>query len=200
MVDLETLLDDSKAGHGAVDSDWNDYDYFLCVKKDGRIEDPFAEPHQQVFDDGDPDRDYESQDSDDSNRESADANDYPEEEERDYGREYGGYGTSDDEYGDQRRKKKRRHSDSDMDEEEAARRYNQRHQRQGGLASWLDRIQRKSKAGATQSHTLHEMLANNQNISSDDENDMAVEVMGPDMDSDQEEKYRMDLDDDETNF
>ena len=46
VVDLETLLDDDKAGHGAVDSDWNDYDYFLCVKKDGRIEDPFAEPRQ----------------------------------------------------------------------------------------------------------------------------------------------------------
>lgn len=46
VVDLETLLDDDRAGHGAVDSDWNDYDYFLCVKKDGRIEDPFAEPRQ----------------------------------------------------------------------------------------------------------------------------------------------------------
>lgn len=70
------------------------------MKKDGLIEDPFAEPRQQVYDDRDPNQGYESQDSEDSNRESADANDYPEEEENDYGGEYGQQcDSSDDEYG-----------------------------------------------------------------------------------------------------
>ena len=107
----------------------------------------------------DPNRGYESQDSEDSNRESADANDYPEEEEEDkeYGNQCDEDCSSDDEYGEQHRKRKHRNSDSDIDEDEAAKRYNQK---QGPLASWLDKIQRKSKSGATQSYTMQEMLAN----------------------------------------
>ena len=43
VVDLENLLDEAASGHTAVDSEWDSYyDYFLCVKKNGRIEEPFA--------------------------------------------------------------------------------------------------------------------------------------------------------------
>ena len=46
----------------------------------------------------DPNLDVESQDSEDSNRESADQNDYPEEE-KDYGFENNSEASSEDEYG-----------------------------------------------------------------------------------------------------
>ena len=70
---MENLLDEGASGHTTVDSDWNDYDYFLCVKKDGLIQEPFVEPRkEEFFDNVDPNQDYESQDSEDSNRESAD--------------------------------------------------------------------------------------------------------------------------------
>ena len=89
--------------------------------------------------------------SDDSNRESASQNDYPDEEDE----EIQGYNyaseSSSDEYGlgsRQKRRKRKLDSSSDVDEEEAARRYNRKNEKKG-LESWLDRIQRKMKTGAT---------------------------------------------------
>ena len=69
--------------------------------------------------------------------------------------------------GGQRRRRRRRgleSSDSDIDEDEAARRYNSKHNKGNDSddlsfgESWLDRIRRKQKSGATEGHTLKEML------------------------------------------
>ena len=68
----------------------------------------------------------ESQDSEDSNRESASQNDYPDEEEEDQKYNLDSRSSSD-EYGfggRPKRGKRKLDSSSDIDEEEAARRYN----------------------------------------------------------------------------
>ena len=76
------------------------------------------------------------------------------------------YGNSDssDEGGQRRRRRRGSSSDSDIDEDEAARRFNRKHNHGydsdeiGFGESWLDKIRRKQKSGATEGHTLKEML------------------------------------------
>mmetsp|Transcript_577 Transcript_577/g.739 ORF Transcript_577/g.739 Transcript_577/m.739 type:complete len:89 (+) Transcript_577:962-1228(+) len=80
------------------------------------------------------------QDSADSNRESADGNDYPDEDE-DCERDFHYYGSDSD---DSDRGARMQNSDSDVDEDEAARRYNRKHgakQGKHGISqAWLDRL------------------------------------------------------------
>ena len=107
------------------------YDYFVCVKKNDLIYDidgkDEIELNYQVQDQYCSDHD-----SEDSNRESADANDYPDED-IDCERDSSDSNRSFDSDKDRRRRRRRNgssDSDGDIDEEEAARRYNKKHNRE----------------------------------------------------------------------
>ena len=115
------------------------------MKKDGVILDPFSNAADQMPVLDDDSRSSASRDSQDSNRESAEQNDYPDEEDcfdsdqdGDYGRERGFGSDSDSPQARRRRRRGIADSDSDIDEDEAARRYNAKQK-----MSWMDRFRRK---------------------------------------------------------
>ena len=142
---------------------------------------------------------FSDHDSEDSNRESASANDYPDEDvdigdDSDIECFRGGDDSSDsDEYGCQNRRKRNRKgrqcdSSSDIDEEEAARRYNAKHGGLGRSQAWLDRLQRKQKQGATDGQTIKEMLSSQLRD--------GYAAYGGDYDS-EEDRYKMQIDDED---
>ena len=105
------------------------YDYFVCLRSrqnPNQLIDLDAEDEaHRLFEIAD--NVQSDKDSEDSNRESAECNDYPDEDEDDsYDRGCGGYDGSSS--SDEDRHDRGRMSDgSDIDEEEAARRYNRKH-------------------------------------------------------------------------
>ena len=107
VVDLDSLLGHKPTPEPSQQN--GEFDYFLCTKKGHVIDTPFgAEDGDSEFGDDSDDSQSVDRDSQDSNRESAEANDYPDEEimHSDDDRQSLGYGSEDD------------------DEEAAAERYN----------------------------------------------------------------------------
>jgi hypothetical protein len=137
IIDLQDLIDkDERSKTDKKDK----FDYFLCSRRGDLIVEPFKDESENnglgvIVDEDmicdDADNDVE-RDSSDSNRESADQNDYPEEESN---------------------------SDQASDEEAALKRYNKKVQQQVGPQQWLDRL-RKKKAGATGARAMREQLEN----------------------------------------
>lgn len=126
--------------------------YFLAKVHGKHLIDPFQDDQNIDFgSDSGSDNPYEK-DSQDSNRESAEQNDYPDEE----------LG-SDSDYGHMN------HSSEDSEEKERKRK--KRKEEQKPLAAkWLDILLRKQKNGVTQVKTIQQQLESNLNgdVSSDD--------------------------------
>ena len=141
IIDLKDLIGDSQ---DPTSTD-TQYDYFLC-KTDGK------QIYEQTFEQPLEEEECIEHDSNDSNRESADGNDYPDEK-----------SDSDDDYGYQQHKQKRRGSSSDddccgdygSDDEKPSQKWMQPQN------DWLTDMIRKPKNGVTAAQTLLESIKNN---------------------------------------